>query len=172
MDHQPNHPIPAHLAELVEACISNARHELTRVGHLHPVAFIGGSGFRKSFIYPLEEANSKEEAIEFIRLFATLTLSDFVFTIMEAWMLEPNHTQEYEEIIELYGSLENSPDSIECVVFTLETHAGTWCGVAEQKPLNDSQAKTFGEVEMRMQEKPEGRMFGLLPPRNSGHEVH
>ncbi|WP_411753505.1 hypothetical protein [Serratia sp. (in: enterobacteria)] len=172
MDNQPKLPMPAHLAALVEACIISARQELTRVGHIQPVAFIGHSGEMKTFIFPLEDANSKEEAMAFIRQLAARMNADFVFTMTEAWMLKPGHTRQYQEIIEQYGSLENTPDSIECVVFMLETHTGSWFGVAEQKPLADSSGKTFGEVEMIPQKNPEGRLTGLLQSRNNGEVVH
>lgn len=172
MEHPPKPPMPEPLAALVEACIISARQELTRVGHIQPVAFIGHIGEMKSLIFPLSDTNSKEEAMAFIRYFAALSDADFVFTIREAWIFEPSHGLHYQETIERYGSLENSPDSVESVVFMLETHAGTWCGIAEQKPLNDSQAKTFGDVEMQMLEKGDGRLFGSLPPRDSGQVVH
>ncbi|MBL5862139.1 hypothetical protein JBO49_16095 [Serratia fonticola] len=172
MDHQPNHPMPAPLAELVEVCINAARHQLTRLGYIHPVAIFGHNDERNAFVFPLETTISEAEAATFIRQLTSHAHADFVLIITEGWMLKADHAPNYQDIIKCYGALEDSPESVECVCFLLETYSGAWGGVTEQKPLADSPGKTFGEVEMIPQKNPEGRLTGLLQSRNNGEVVH
>lgn len=168
-----NQPIPAHLTAFIESCINAARENLAKYGHITPVAFIGRNDKVLPFILPMKLARSNEEAAAFIRQFATNSRADYVFTIMEAWACESKDEQHYQETIKRYGSIANSPDGIECVIFQLETYTGIWSAVAEQKPLDDSPTrKTFGKVDMCQQVQLEGNLTQLLPPRNDHDVTH
>lgn len=163
-----NRPLPVRLAPLINSFIDQARDLLATDGYLTPVAFIWRSDRPPTDMvtYALKEAGDKDAAADAVRQIARVMEADFVFLIMEAWMLDPTHARRYNEILDRYGSIGASPYAIDSVCFSLETHEGTWMGQVRQKPLGLSKKrKTFGPVEMRANfDVAEGRFFGLLPP--------
>jgi hypothetical protein len=156
-----DHPMPDNLKALTDNFVSTARDLLQNEGRLAAIAFIGRGNDITSI--PMEVHGSKDQAAAHIHKVAATLEADFIFTIIEAWMLGKAHARHYDNIMERYGSIGGSPYGIECVMFQLETHEGTWSGTAPQKPLGLSKKKkTFGEVKFEMFDGVGGRFSGLL----------
>lgn len=170
------HPMPEYLKALTDNFVSTARDLLQRVGHLDAVATVGNE--KEIIVLKMEDLGDKDAAASYVRKVAAGFNATFIFTIVEAWMLGAAHAPHYNNIIDRYGSIAASPHGIECVMFQLETHEGTWSCYAEQKPLGLSKKKkTFGEVKFEMFDGVEGRatagrLSWLLPQKPTGKTQH
>ncbi len=100
--------------------------------------------------------------------------ADFVFVVMEAWSLRPDKLHRYNEILDKYGSIGNSPYAIDVVTLSLETRHGTWLAQMPIKPKGHSKKKrTFGQPEFRFFTEAKGRFVDLLPTKdNQPHPLH
>lgn len=157
-----NKPLPEKFQPLVDSFVGTARGLLQDEGHLAAVAFIGRGTDVISI--PVEVHGDKDQAAAHVQKVAATLEADFIFTIIEAWMLGRPHAKDYDSIMRRYGSIGESPFGIECVLFQLETYEGIWTAYVEQKPLGLSKKKkTFGEVELELFDGTQGRFANLLP---------
>ena len=117
---------------------------------------------------------TKDESAAAIKHAATLIEADFIFVVMEAWSLRPDKLHRYEEILDKYGSIGNSPYAIDVVTLSLETRHGMWLAQMPIKPKGHSKKKrTFGQPEFRYFTEAKGRFVDLLPAKdNQPHPLH
>ena len=107
-----------------------------------------------------------------IKRAAALLDADFVFVIMEAWSLRPDKLRRYDEIIDKYGSIGNSPYAIDVVSLALETRHGIWVAQLPIRPKGHSKKKrTFGAPEFRLYTEARGRFVDLLPAKSGGPQI-
>jgi len=116
--------------------------------------------------------DSKDHSAQVIKIAADQTKADFIFTVMEAWGLPPDKMPRYEEILDKYGSVGNSPYKVDAAAFVVETRYGVWGTQVPLKPKGYSKKKrTFGPVELQFMDGVEGRFVGLLPEPEK-HNLH
>ena len=142
-------PIPKVLQESVARWVKVARENLEADGHLQPTAIVGNSQTGKMMMLGLDTSSdmAKDAMAAHLRYVAEETNANYIFTIFDAWILRPDKVHEYDKIISIYGSIGQSPYRVDSVSFMLETKAGQWTGVAQQKKLGlSNKKKTFGEV--------------------------
>ena len=160
--------IPNKYLEVIEPLIAKARGFVEGGEKLAPIAFVGN--FTTEQILPVvintSDDDSKDNSAFAIQMTAAKLEADFVFTIMEAWGLPKDKIDRYEQILDRYGSIGNSPYKVDTASFTLETHHGIWGAQELLKPKGYSKKKrTFGQLTFRHMDGAEGRFVGLLPVR-------
>ena len=98
--------------------------------------------------------------------------ADFIFAVMEAWGLPRDKMPRYQEILDRYGSVGNSPYKIDTAAFVVETRYGVWREQVPPKPKGYSKKKrSFGPVKLQFMDRVEGRFVGLLPDPEK-HNLH
>lgn len=161
--------LPQAYLEVIQPLIDKARGFLENGESLHAVAFIGNHATKRvvPVLIDTRTAETKDDAVELIKIAAEQTGADFVFTIMEAWGLPRDKMPRYQEILDKYGSVGASPYKIDIAAFMLETRYGVWGCQAPLKPKGHSKKKrTFNPVELQFMDGVEGRFVGLLPRQN------
>lgn len=158
--------LPEAYLKLVLPLIDKAR-EFVEAGEiLQPFAFVGNtaSGEMLPVLIDTQTPDSKDHSAQLIKIAANQTKADFIFTVMEAWGLPPDKMPRYEEILDKYGSVGNSPYKVDTAAFVLETRYGVWGAQVLLKPKGYSKKKrTFGPIELQFMDGVEGRFVGLLP---------
>jgi hypothetical protein len=160
--------IPKKYLEVIEPLIAKARGFVEGGEKLAPIAFVGN--FATGQILPVvintTDDDTKDSSAFAIQMAAAQLKADFVFAIMEAWGLPKDKIDRYEQILDRYGSIGNSPFRVDTASFTLETNFGIWGAQELLKPKGYSKKKrTFGQLTFRHMDGAEGRFVGLLPAR-------
>jgi hypothetical protein len=158
--------LPQAYLDIVMPLIDSARGFLENGETLQPFAFVGNHATRRMvpILIDTRDDASKDRSVELIKAAAEQTQADFVFTVMEAWGLPKDKMPRYQEILDKYGSVGNSPYRIDTAGFVLETRYGVWGAQVVLKPKGHSKKKrTFGPVELRFMDGVQGRFVGLLP---------
>ena len=156
---------PERLLALVNLCEGTARRILEEQGGLSAMAFIGSEGafgimpvghLPKNAVKPIVHKIAREQD------------ADFVLMVMECWALDERYADQLEQLRARYGQLSDMPAPYvyEAVSFGLDTHDGTWMGIAKIFQRPDG-AKSFEHVALTMFGLSEGRMVGMLPPRST-----
>jgi hypothetical protein len=161
--------MPKAYRELIAPLIDTTRKIIALGDTLAPFALVGNTATRQMQLVDMEldAADPKSHLAESIRAVAKAERADFIFTIMDAWALAPDQADRYEEIIERYGSIGESPYRIDIVSFSLETHWGLWMA---QVPIETGEdgTRSFAEPHFRRYPEAEGRFVGLLPAQDGG----
>lgn len=161
--------MPNAYRELIAPLIDTTRKLIISGKTLAPFALVGNMTTREMELVDmdLDATDPKSELVESIRRVAHARQADFVFTIMDAWALPVEQAHRYEEIIERYGSIGESPYRVDIVSFTLETQWGTWMA---QVPIEEGEGgtRTFPDPRFRRHSQAEGRFVGLLPGKDGG----
>ncbi len=98
---------------------------------------------------------------------AELQNADYIFMIMEAWLLRKDKMHMMDEIYERYGSIAESPYAVDVVSMTLETRHGVWIAQVPIKPKGISKKKrTIGAPEFELFTEAQGRFVNLLPVKD------
>ena len=119
-----------------------------------------------------QTADAKDRSAHLIMAAADQTQADSIFTVMEAYGLPRDKMPRYQEILNKYGSVGNSPYSIDTAAFVVETRYGVWRAQVPLKPKGYSKKKrTFGPMELQFMDGVEGRFVGLLPEPQK-HNLH
>jgi len=167
--------IPDSYRKIIDPLIAHARALLETGVELSPLAFVGNMGNKT--IVPVVMDDTDDESKDFtargIGITAEATDADYIFCIREAWQLAAKHADEYDKVIEKYGSIGASPYRQDVVVFTLETVHGTWIAMPPIKPkLPSKKKRTIGAVEFVFTPEIEGRFTGLLPKNKGAGSLH
>lgn len=158
--------IPNSYREVIDPLIAKARGFLEAGDSLSAFAFVGNFSTKQilSVLINTKDDETKDQSALAIQMAAARINADFVFTIMEAWGLPKDKLPRYQEILDRYGSLANSPYKVDTVSFALETRYGMWAAQLPLAPKGHSKKKrTFGEVAFQFIDGAEGRFAGLLP---------
>ena len=170
-----SNPPQAYL-DIILPLIGSARSFLENGESLVPAAFAGNLTTQKTMPVMMKAGSdeSKDKSAATIKHAAALIEADFVFVVMEAWSLRPDKLHRYEEIIDKYGSIGNSPYAIDVVSMSLETRHGVWVAQLPIKPKGHSKKKrTFGSPEFRFFTEAKGRFVDLLPAKDGErHALH
>lgn len=158
--------MPNAYRELIAPLIDITRNAIASGDILAPFALVGNMATREMQLVDTDPdaADPKAKLAESILEVARARRADFVFTIMDAWALDPAQAQRYEEIIARYGSIGRSPYRIDIVSFSLETQWGLWMA---QAPITtgEGESRSFPEPRFERYPQAEGRFVGLLPAR-------
>ena len=159
--------MPRDYRELITPLIQTTRKIIASGDTLAPFALVGNIAARHMQLVDMEPdaVDPKAGFAEAIREVAQARRADFVFTIMDAWTLDPAQAHRHEEIIARYGSIGASPYRIDIISFSLETHWGIWMA---QAPIETGEggARTFPDPDFQLCPQIEGRFVGLLPPKD------
>lgn len=151
--------------DIVMPLIDSARGFLENGESLQPFAFVGNhaTGQVVPILIDTGTESSKDRSAQLVKAAAEHTQADFIFTIMEAWGLPKDKLPRYQEIMDRYGSIANSPYKTDTAAFMLETRYGVWGAQVVLKPKGHSKKKrTFGSVVLQFMDGVEGRFVGLL----------
>jgi len=160
--------IPEKYREVIEPLIAKARSFVEAGESLAPIAFVGNFASRQILHVAVGTADddTKDRSALAIQAAAAQLDADFVFTVIEAWVLPKDKIRRHEEIRDRYGSIGNSPCKVDVVSFILETRYGIWAAQVSLKPKGYSKKRrTFGDATFRRMDSAEGRFVGLLPER-------
>ena len=170
-----SNPPQAYL-DIILPLIGSARGFMENGESLVPVAFAGNLTTQKTMSVMMNAGSdeTKDESAAAIKHAAALIEADFVFVVMEAWSLRPDKLHKYDEILDKYGSIGDSPYAIDVVTLSLETRHGMWLAQMPIKPKGHSKKKrTFGLPEFRFFTEAKGRFVDLLPTKdNQPHPLH
>lgn len=154
--------------DIISSLIDKAREILEAGEKLQAFAFVGNLT-TKQVIPVMIQPGSGEDKDQSARTIqsAALTLdADFVFTILEAWSLQPSKIPQMDAILDKYGSIGASPYAIDICALSLETRRGVWVAQQQIKPKGISKKKrTIGAVEFRYFTEAGGRFMQLLPKK-------
>ena len=163
--------IPSSYLNLINPLIEAARGFVQSGETLAPFAFVGNLSGGGTFPVMLATGSDseKDDSARAVKQLAELHQADFVFTLMEAWSLPPEHIARFEEIIEQFGSIGESPYRLDVVSLSLETRHGLWVAQVPIEPLAETDKKrTFGEPRFQHFTAAEGRFTDLLPVKDDG----
>lgn len=163
--------IPTKYLSTVQPLIAKARELLETGEELAAMALVGNFASGQFVPIPIDTTSpdERDHAAEQVRRTAAVIDADYVFTIMEAWALGPEHIKRSDEIIDRYGSVSASPYKIEVVSFLLETPYGLWAAQPRIKPKGHSKRRrTIGEVVFQRLDEAQGRFADLLPKKLGG----
>ncbi|KAI5915571.1 hypothetical protein [Thauera sp. 2A1] len=169
-----NEIIPTKYLSTVQPLIAKARELLESGEELAAMVLVGNFTTGQFVPVPIDTTSPDERdaAAEDVRRTASIIDADYVFTIMEAWTLGPEHIKRSDEIIDRYGSVSASPYKVEVVSFLLETPYGLWVAQPRIKAKGISKKKrTFGDVEFQRLDEAQGRFADLLP-KEAGGTLH
>jgi len=163
--------IPSSYRNLIDPLIDAARGFVEDGETLAPFAFVanlsGGGAFPVMLATGSEE--EKDNSARAVKQLAELHQADFVFTIMEAWSLPPERIDEFDAIIDHYGSIGESPYRLDVVSLALETRHGIWVAQVPIEPLGAANGgRTFGQPQFLHFASAEGRFAELLPVKDDG----
>jgi hypothetical protein len=168
--------LPQAYLDVVLPLIDTARGLLENGESLQPFAFVGNHATKQMAPIAIDTRDeaSKDRSVRLIKAAAEQTRADFVLTVMEAWGLPKDKLPRYQEILDKYGSVGNSPYRIDTAAFVLETRYGVWGTQVTLKPKGHSKKKrTCGPVELQFMDGVEGRFVGLLPTDGQApHGLH
>lgn len=163
--------IPPKYLSTVQPLIAKARELLESGDELAAMALVGNFTTGQFVPVPINSTSpdDRNNAAEQVRRTAAIVDADYVFTIMEAWTLGPEHIKRSDEIIDRYGLVSASPYKVEVVTFLLETPYGLWVAQPRIKAKGISKKKrTFGEVRFERLDEAQGRFAHLLPKKAGG----
>lgn len=129
----------------LEKIVGMARQFLETDGSLAPAAFIGGIRGVGVVQLDMSTVEAKDASASFIRQFAAKQDADFVVLVLETWRLPESATKDFMANRSKYPTVSSHPDKEECVMVSVETHAGTKMGMA--KITREGGKPTFGEIE-------------------------
>lgn len=164
--------IPSRYRNLIAPLIDAARGFVENGESLAPFAFVanlsGGGAFPVMLATGSEE--EKDNSARAVKQLAEQHQADFIFTIMEAWSLPPEHIDQFDAIIARYGSIGKSPFRLDVVSLALETRHGIWVAQVPLEPLPsaDGGRRTFGQPQFQYFTSAEGRFADLLPVKDDG----
>ena len=168
-----SNPPQAYL-DIILPLIGTARGIVEGGESLVPAAFVGNLTTQKTLPVMLNSKSeeTKDESAAVIKHAAAAIDADFVFLVMEAWSLRPDKLHRYEQILEKYGSIGDSPYAIDIVSMALETRHGVWVAQLPLKPKGHSKKKrTFGQPDFRFFTEVKGRFVDLLPSKDGGPQT-
>lgn len=159
--------MPKAYRDLIEPLIGTTREIFAAGATLAPIALVGNIATRDMRLVTMDphSADPKNDLVSAIRTVAKHQEADFIFTVMDAWALDPAQAHRYEEIIERYGSIGQSPYRIDIVSFSIETHWGVWMAQAPLE-MREGGSRTFAEPDFRRYPEAAGRFGGLLPAKD------
>jgi hypothetical protein len=163
--------IPSSYLNLITPLIDTARGFIENGEPLAPFAFVGNLSGGGTFPVMLATGSDeeKDDSARTVKQLAELHQADFVFTLMEAWSLPPEHIDHFEEIIEQFGSIGESPYRLDVVSLALETRHGLWVAQIPIEPLPKAHGgRTFGQPLFQHFTSAEGRFTDLLPVKDDG----
>lgn len=160
--------LPERYQAAIAPLIDKARELLEQGEELVPMAFVGNftTGATIPTALVMRSPADKDAAARAVKMLAEQLDADFVFVLMEAYSLRADKVARYEEILEEYGSLADSPASwrIDVVSLSLETRHGVWVAQVPVRPKGISKKKrTIGAPEFRHYTDVQGRFVDLLP---------
>lgn len=157
--------LPDTYRKLITPLIDIAREFLEEGRELEPMAFI--CSFTQNVLVPIPIFNYSESTKDIsalaIKKAASAIKAEFVFTIMEAWVLSASSVADADKIIAQYGSVGASPYAEDVTAFAIETRYGSWVAqVPIIKKEGNPDARTIGEPTFYYA-KAEGRFAHFLP---------
>ncbi|ESQ15408.1 MAG TPA: hypothetical protein DDY14_16915 [Chromatiaceae bacterium] len=157
--------IPSSYLNLINPLIEAARGFVESGDHLAPFAFIGNLSGGGTFPVILATGSTleKDKSARAVKQLAELHQADFIFTIMEAWLLPPEHADHFNQIIKQFGSIAATPFRLDVVSLTLQTRHGLWAAQIPIEKLPSKSGRTFGEPDFHHFSSAEGRFADLLP---------
>lgn len=162
--------IPDAYLAVINPLIAKAKEFLEKGETLAPIAFVGNftSGQIVPVILDTSGAAAKDHSMRAVRMAAEATDADFIFIIMEAWSLRKDKLAQYEDIMNRYGSIGESPYCEDVASFSLETMHGVWVATAPIKSKPPSKKRrTFAPFDFMFAEGVEGRLVGLLKKKEA-----
>lgn len=167
--------ISAELRPLVDAAIAMARTRLESGEELTGIAFIDApmaGGNAKGFVVvPMSSAPSKDAWRRMVTTVSSFTDARFVLLVSEVWIHETATKADLDRLLAEHKEVRLMPGRREAVLVQIETHDGLWQGEADVVPFAVSAkgGRTFGALELKMPAHSEGRVVGLLAPRQRGN---
>ena len=168
--------IPERYHQQIDPLIAHARGLLEKGEALAALAFVGNLSRDEVIPVVIDDRTEegKDASARSIQMTATVMEADFIFMVREAWKLPEKYMPRYEEIMEKYGSIGESPYAQDVAAFSLETTHGTWIASPFIKPKPPSKKRrTFGPAVFEHMPEIQGRFTGLLPgKKNDGGALH
>lgn len=161
--------VPPDIRRMVALIVDQARSNLERFGQLVPVAFLGRLDGELGMCSGLHLL-SVDEAASAVRGEAEKMDPDFVLFINEVWLksFEGMPLSEAQRLRAMGGRVRDMPGRVDGVLFMLETHTGVFAAQVVRETLQGEPDRyTFGEVRFEKPQHAEGRLSGLLPPRET-----
>ncbi|MFZ2301815.1 MAG: hypothetical protein WAW10_08095 [Gallionella sp.] len=159
---------PQAYMDIISPMIDKARGFLEAGEKLQPMVLVGNLTTKEIIPVMVQTGSEggKDQSARTIQSEALALEADFVFAIMEAWMLRPDKMRQMNAILDKYGSISASPYAIDTCALTLETRHGLWAAQPQIKPKGISKKKrTIGAIEFRYFTEVEGRFAHLLPKK-------
>jgi len=169
MNEAPISSPPQIYMDLISPLIYKAREILDMGERLLPFAFVGNLTTKQVVPIAIKPGTDeeKDKSAKEIQSVALLLGADFVFSIMEAWSLQPNKISQMDKIIDKYGNIGDSPYAIDICALALETKHGIWVSQPRIKPKGISKKKrVIGTIEFRYYMEARGRFLHLLPQKD------
>ncbi len=150
--------------QIIDSIISRTRDLLSQGEQIATLAFIGKEGSIIKVIYmKMENATTKNQSTEIVKVWAATFDADFIITLSEAWAVTGKlKDEEIKKICE--EGCASHPARMSVIFLTLETYQGYWCGQSVIHELDGK--REIDEIKMDSIEKAEGRLTSLLPLRN------
>lgn len=135
--------MPVKLEAVLSNLMSTAYKMLAEGQELSPVAFVGSllKNELNALMLNMPDQAGKELSVDQIRDFCAEEQADFVILFTEGWALPAALTEEYDDILEKYGSIANSPYRLDTFVVSVETPAARWTGFAVLKPSKSGKGR-------------------------------
>ncbi|MHB0929389.1 MAG: hypothetical protein ACYC3W_10910 [Candidatus Nanopelagicales bacterium] len=140
--------IPLQYQSAIQSILRIIREMLAANQELPSFAALGSTVTNELGIMQLNTRSNetKDEAAMLIKTAARELNADFVICVMNAWALTASKLEEYDQIMEQYGSIAASPYALDVVFIVLETAEGTWTAQETIQPLGESDiSQTIGE---------------------------
>ena len=170
VEHITERPIPQIYQEFADFFIGQAKVELGKTGGVAPFILVGNATTKKIFgVSPSMSNNQEKDLCSLqVRGIAEQENADFVFSILDSWVLQDKYAPRADEIMEEYGSIGQSPYKQSALVFSLETVHSIWFAICPITELKKGSRKAFiGEVKFQLMDSAQGRFAGFLQAAQS-----
>jgi hypothetical protein len=108
-----------------------------------------------------EGPGDKERAMDIVREIVKELKADTTISILESYMLEASHPDDYDKAIKQYGSISKHPNAKEVIFISVETRYGTW--VAAIDLIKTGGVRVFSNsIEFKKMEL-QGTLSNLIP---------
>lgn len=167
--------LPPRYQSLVDPIIADAVRRLADGLGVTTAAFIGclGQGDPLRIAIDASSDAAKATAAHTIRQAAAVMRADYVFTLLDTWLLPARDAHRYTEILSKYGSLSQAPMRVEALAMQLETHVGVWAAmpIIQLAAPSKKKRRLAGEVCFSRYDAAQGRFSNLLPVQSASNST-